>query len=125
MDPALLNSADRLNGVAMLYGRAHLRGYALVFGRTQSLNGSVSQLQVTIAPSSDPQAEVWGVLYRIPRRLVERTANTPSPLDTIHLAASPLNLFEPIQVVVRERYRDRDIMVTTYLATEAVRQRLL
>jgi hypothetical protein len=125
MDPVLLNSPDRLNGVAMLYGPAQLKGYALIFGRTLAPDGNVGQLQVTIAPSSDLQAEVWGVLYRIPRRLLERTANESSLLDTVHLAASPLNLFEPTQVVVRERYRDRDITVTTYLATEAVRQHLV
>ncbi len=83
------------------------------------------QLLVTIAPSHDPLAEVWGVLYRIPRRVFEHANNEPSLLDSIHAAAPASSLFEPIQVVVRERYRDRDIMVTTYAATEKLRQCLV
>jgi hypothetical protein len=125
MDPVLLNSPERLNGVAMLYGPALLKGYTLAFGRSPSSDGRGGQLLATIVPSSNPQAEVWGVLYRIPRRLNERIASAPSLLDTVHSAATPLALYEAAQVVVRERYRDRDITVTAYIATEYLRQRLV
>ncbi len=40
MDPVLLNSPERLNGVAMLYGPALLKGYALIFGRGPTLDGA-------------------------------------------------------------------------------------
>jgi hypothetical protein len=124
MDPMLLNSPERLNGVAMLYGPALLKGYALIFGRGPTPDESVGQLLATIVPSNDPQAEVWGVLYRIPRRVIERTGNQPSLLDVAHTASSSSALFEATQVTVRERYRDRDIVVTTYVAADHLRQRL-
>jgi cation transport regulator ChaC len=124
MDPVLLNSPDRLNGVAMLYGPALLKGYTLVFGRAPAQDENAGQLLTAIVPSSDPQAEVWGVLYRIPRRVTERASNQSSLLDVAHTTTLPANLFESAQVVVRERYRDREISVTAYVATDQFRQHL-
>lgn len=126
MDAAVLNSAERLDGFALLYGPAVLKGYAIMFGSARAYDGrsSADQTFVTIVPHSEPDAEVWGVLYRIPRRIAESNEHEPSLLDTVHGAGNHDSLFKCVQVVVHETYRNREIACVTYLVPDAVRQRL-
>jgi cation transport regulator ChaC len=123
MDPAMLNSNERLNGCALLYGPAMLKGYTLLFG-TQHVHGDNIQMIVAIIPSIDPDAEVWGVVYRIPQHLAVPTDKRPSLLDTIHAAITPHNHFQGIPVVVHEIYGDQEISAVTYVATSIACQEL-
>ncbi len=114
MDYALLNSPDRLNDAALLYGPAVLKGYTLAFAVVESQQQKVV---ATIAPSPAPGAEVWGIVYRIPRRLTAQDDNELSQLDRIHGAVPPGNVFECVEVVVTEAYRGREISCLTYIIT--------
>jgi hypothetical protein len=116
MDISILNSPERLNGQALLYGPAVLKGYEIdVIG---SLDGTVT---ATILPSRKHGAEVWGVLYRFPRGLVEQLNSEPALLDRIHGSVPPDGLFERIEIVVHEMYRARDVRCISYIATVAAR----
>ena len=123
MDPAILNDHERLDGCAILYGPAVLKGYTLMFGMQRVQRGNGSTI-VAVVPSIDPDAEVWGVVYRIPRRVAEGTGKQQSLLDTIHIAVTPQNFFKGVQVVVHEIYRNQDISAITYVATDIVCQEL-
>ncbi|WP_126626215.1 gamma-glutamylcyclotransferase family protein [Dictyobacter alpinus] len=123
MDAAILNSPERLAGMALLYGPAVLKGYSLIVG-AQRIHGSTGPTIVAISPSQEPDAEVWGVLYRIPRRLSEPTEDDPSLLDTIHAAIVPQKFFKGVPVVVYETYRERELTSVTYVATEMAYQQL-
>ena len=123
MDAAILNSPERLDGSALLYGPAVLKGYTLALG-AQRIHGSTGPTIVAIRPSSEPDAEVWGVLYRIPQRLSELNGNEPSLLDTIHAAIMPQKFFKGVPVVVYETYREREITSVTYVATDIAYQQL-
>lgn len=123
MDPAILNSDEQLSGCALLYGPAMLKGYSLMFG-TQQAHRSNTQMIVAILPSIDPDAEVWGVVYRIPQHLAMHTNKQPSLLDTIHAAITPHNLFQAVPVVVHEIYGDQNISAITYVATSIACQEL-
>lgn len=114
MDYALLNSPDRLNNAALLYGPAVLKGYTLAFAVVE-----VQQQKVvaTIAPSPTPGAEVWGIVYRIPRRLIEQDNHELPQLDSVHRAVPPDNVFERVEVVVTEAYRGRKLSCLTYITT--------
>ncbi|MEO8971290.1 MAG: gamma-glutamylcyclotransferase family protein [Ktedonobacteraceae bacterium] len=114
MDSALLNSPDHLNNAALLYGPAVLKGYILAFAVVESQQQKVV---ATIAPSSALSAEVWGIVYRIPRRLTEQDDNKLPRLDRVHGAVSPNNVFERVEVVVTEAYRGRELSCLTYIAT--------
>jgi hypothetical protein len=123
MDVAILNSPERLDGSALLYGPAVLKGYKLVLG-AQRIHGSTGPTIVAIHPSSEPDAEVWGVLYRVPQRLSELNGNDPSLLDTIHAAIMPQKFFKGVPVVVYDTYREREITSVTYVATDIAYQQL-
>jgi len=123
MDATILNSSERLDGLALLYGPAVLKGYQLMLG-AQRIHGSNGPTIAAIVPVSRPEAEVWGVLYRIPRRLAERNGEDPSLLDTIHAAITPQKFFKGVEVVVHETYRDREISSLTYVATDIAYQHL-
>jgi len=110
MDSSLLNTPERLDGLALLYGPAVLKGYRTVFGKYMHIKGS--RTLVTIVSDQRPDAEVWGVLYRIPQRVTEESGEEPSLLDTIHL--SPQNVLQARQVVVHEIYRNRELPCVTY-----------
>ena len=116
MDSAILNAPDRLDGYALLYGPAALKGYRLAFNAIESPQGKPL---ITLVPDAERGAAVWGVLYRIPARLAMRHADGASLLDKIHFAAPPAPLFEAVTVVARETYRQREIVCTTYMATLA------
>jgi cation transport regulator ChaC len=126
MDSARLNSPERLGGLALLYGPAVLKGYSIMVGEveTPGEQAGSGRAIATLVPGSNPEAEVWGVLYRIPRRLHEHAEGEPSLLDSAHAAASPQNLFRPVKAIVRETFRDRDVTCITYIATDTTRQRL-
>jgi hypothetical protein len=123
MDPAILNGHELLNGRALLYGPAVLKGYTLMFG-TQNTQECIGLAAVAIIPSMDSDAEVWGVVYRVPQDLAESRGGQPSLLDTIHAAITPQSLFKGVQVVVHEIYRDQEIFAVTYVATNVGYQEL-
>jgi hypothetical protein len=119
MDSVLLNSPQMLDGLALPYGPGMLKGYELGFGAVRTVSGEVV---VSILPSSDPGAAVWGMLYRVPRRLALPSEESAAPLDKIHDAVPPMGLFEPHTVVVHEPLRQREIPCTTYIASATVRR---
>ncbi len=104
-------------------GPAVLKGYKIAFG-AQYIRGNTGPTIVAIEASSEPGAEVWGVLYRIPRYISEPNGVEPSLLDTIHAAITPQNFFKGVQVVVHEIQHDRDVTSTAYVATETAHQQL-
>lgn len=119
MDDMLLNSPERLGGAALLYGPAVLKGYQLAFQVSQS---STRQVQITMLPANEPGAEVWGILYRVPRRCAERRDDEPSLLDKLHDASPPETFFEPMHLIVREQHRGREIACLTYIASAVAQQ---
>ncbi len=121
MDGMLLNSLERLHGLALLYGPAVLRGYEITFSAVSSRAELAAAAIATIVSSSKPGAEVWGVLYRIPLHLVESPGSELAHLDKIHDAMPPRGLFERISVVVHEPQREREIACITYIASVAAR----
>ncbi len=118
MDSAVLNSTERLNGLALPYGSAVLKGYALTF---DALSSATSNAVATIVPERTQEAEVWGVLYRVPRRFVEGRDAQPAVLDMVHAAVPPHGLFERVEVVVHEVLRARDVACITYIASATAR----
>jgi hypothetical protein len=120
MEPAFLNSPERLAGAALLYGPAVLRGYTLMFAEIPQ----IGQFLGTIIPSGQPASEVWGVLYRVPRRVTVRNDSQLSLLDTVHAAGTSSSLFAPVSVMVRETYHEREISCGTYALTAGARQQL-
>jgi hypothetical protein len=126
MDTSILNSPERLDGAALLYGPAVLKGYSILFGSVedQGEKGKGRRTVATIVSGSDANAEVWGVLYRIPRRVCSRVDGASALLDAVHDAVPPGRLFRPVQASVRETYRNRDIECVTYIVTDAVQERM-
>src|SRR5947207_756528 len=120
MDSAILNSSERLDGLALLYGPAVLKGYELTFDVISSRGGPGV---ASILPSRKREAEVWGILYRVPRRLTARLDNEPALLDKIHSAAPPAGLFERLSLTVHEAYRGREI-TCTLCASSALQEEL-
>ncbi|MFL5586118.1 MAG: gamma-glutamylcyclotransferase [Ktedonobacteraceae bacterium] len=118
MDSAILNSSKRLDGLALLYGPAVLKGYELTFDVISSRGGPGV---ASILPSRKREAEVWGILYRVPHRLTAQLDNEPALLDRIHSAAPPDGLFERLSVTVHEAYRGREITCITYIASATAR----
>jgi cation transport regulator ChaC len=114
MDMAYLNSAERLAGAALLYGPGVLQGYAIAF---DTLNARGGKVVATIVPSKNRGDEVWGILYRVPSRILRAQENVLPLLDNIHSAAPPDGFFERIEVTVHETYRERDIVCITYIAS--------
>src|SRR5216684_1699157 len=110
MDAAFLNDRERLNGSAHLYGPAVLKGYRISLDAVASSTG---QVVATVLPGREYGAAVWGVLYRIPLRLIEAPDDEPPLLDKIH----PAPYFEPLDVVVYEPYRKRELACITYIAS--------
>lgn len=115
MDPLQLNRPDRLNGAAFAYGPALLQGYRLVFEGLDA--GGRVIASVVSAPQELPQAGVWGVLYRVPRRLTRAEAGQVAPLDRVH------GPFVAQEVRVRDPHRQRDVSCLTYIAARETRQR--
>ncbi|HLI08939.1 MAG TPA: gamma-glutamylcyclotransferase family protein [Ktedonobacteraceae bacterium] len=121
MDSAVLNAPDKLDGSALLYGPAVLKGYRIALDAVEMPAGK-PLVTLVRADSAERDAAVWGVLYRIPARLAAHRDGEASLLDRIHFAAPPASLFEAVTVVVHELYRGRDVACTTYMATVAALQ---
>ncbi len=119
MDTVLLNSPQMLDGLALPYGPGVLKGYELGFGAVRTVSGEVV---ASILPSSEAGAAVWGMLYRVPRRLAQPSEENAPLLDKVHDAVPPVGLFEPLTVVVHEPLRQREIICTTYIASATVRR---
>lgn len=118
MDPVLLNRPERLDGSAFAYGPAVLSGYRLVF---EGLDTRTGQVLPSLAAAPDqPEAEVWGILYRVPRRVTRREEKRASMLDRVHHVES----FVPLEIQVRDIYRQREIACFTYTASQATRQQV-
>jgi hypothetical protein len=116
MDSAVLNAPEKLDGAALYYGPAVLKGYRVALDAIETPEGKPL---LTLLPDTGRGAAVWGVLYRVPTRLAARGEGEASLLDAIHFAAPPAPLFSSITVVVHESYRGRAIVCTTYMATPA------
>lgn len=106
MDPGYLNSPERLRSLAHRYGPAVLKGYQL-----QTLTMPDGRSVATLARCAEEEREVWGILYRVPHRLLETDDGRPSILDTVHGAS----YFKPMLVSVQETYRKRAIDCVTYV----------
>ena len=116
MDPVRLNRPERLDGSAFAYGPAMLKGYRIAF---EGLDARTAQVLPSLSETRDqPEAEVWGILYRVPRRYTRGDAGEMPLLDKVHSAET----FVPLEVQVREPYRQREVVCVTYVASEATRQ---
>ncbi|HEU0000730.1 MAG TPA: gamma-glutamylcyclotransferase [Ktedonobacteraceae bacterium] len=113
MDEDYLNSSTRLNGQAYIYGPAVLKGY-----RIESITLQSGQTAITIASAPASEQEVWGILYRIPRKLSEKSDSEPSVLDLVH--ATYPSIATPVTVL--EMYRKRPVQCVTYMLSEAARK---
>jgi hypothetical protein len=122
MDPATLNTPERLNGLALLYGKGVLRGYRLLLGSIEEEGGP--KTIVTIVPDTTPGAQVWGVLYRIPKRLTNRSDGAPSALDSAHALTSIEDASQQLRVIVRDVQHDRELSCITYAASERIQRQL-
>jgi hypothetical protein len=118
MDPVRLNRPERLNGSAFAYGPASLKGYQLAF---EGLDTHTGHVIASLHEARDqPEAEVWGVLYRVPGRFSRGEAGEAPLLDKVHCA----DTFVSIEVQVREPYRQRMIHCVTYIASEVTRKQV-
>jgi hypothetical protein len=118
MDAARLNRPERLNGSAFAYGPALLKGYRLAF---EGLDARAGHVVASLREERNlPEAEVWGMLYRVPRRFTIGGNGEASLLDRVHCA----DTFVPIEVQVHEPYRQREITCIAYIAVEATRRRV-
>ena len=111
MDSSLLNTPERLDGLALLYGPAVLKGYSLLLG-TYEIAGRGERTVATIVPDTQPDAEVWGVLYRVPQSLTQTRSDEPALSDIVHVL--PQSTVQAMHVVVQETYRNRALSCITY-----------
>jgi hypothetical protein len=118
MDPVRLNRPERLDGSAFVYGPAMLKGYRLAFKGLDALTGRVVASLDEVR--DQPEAEVWGVLYRVPRRFTRDKAGETPLLDKVHFSET----FIPVEIQVREPYRQREITCITYIASEETRHKI-
>ncbi len=118
MDNTLLNSVERLDGLALPYGTAHLKGYRVIFGAIELGTNQMTATLATLMPSSKSETETWGVLYRIPRRITEATEGEGSLLDTVHGALPPRPLFRAVIIEVHDTQRHRTLQAITYILTD-------
>ncbi len=111
MDSTLLNTPERLDGLALLYGPAVLKGYKLLVG-SYDVAGHGERTVATIVADSRPHTEVWGVLYRVPQYVVQTRGNEPALADMVHVP--PQSNMQAMHVVVQEMYRNRVLSCITY-----------
>jgi len=115
MDSTLLNTPERLDGLALLYGPVVLKGYRLVLGSYGE--GYSTRTLATVVPDTQPDAEVWGVLYRIPHHVTQEHGDEPALLEVVHVL--PKSGIQAMHVVVRETYRNRVLPCITYGCRDA------
>jgi hypothetical protein len=118
MDPLYLNRPERLNGSAFAYGPAVLKGYRLIFEGLDTRTGHV--IASLVAVPAQPEAEVWGMLYRVPRRFTQGSQGESPLLDRVHFP----DAFVPVELTVRETYRQRQVSCVAYIASEATQQQV-
>ena len=111
MDSTLLNTPERLDGVALLYGPAVLKGYRLLVG-SYEVAGYGERTVATIIPDVRPNAEVWGIVYRVPQYVVQTRGDEPALSDVVHM--QPQSTVQAMHVVVQETYRNRTLPCITY-----------
>jgi len=111
MDSTLLNTPERLDGLALLYGPAVLKGYRLLLG-SYEVAGYGERTVATIVPDARSSAEVWGVLYRVPQHVVQSHGGEPALSDIVHI--QPQSSIQVLHVVVQETYRNRALPCITY-----------
>lgn len=127
MDNTYLNHPQRLNGLALPYGTATLRGYRLAFGTLahDTLAGEqVTKTYITLLPDQSAHSEVWGFLYRVPRRVVQSNNEQPALLHSIHHAHKTHALYQTEEVLAHETLRGRDIPCVTYILTANAQHQL-
>ncbi len=118
MDPLRLNRPERLDGSAFAYGPAVLKGYRLVFDGLETRTGQVvASLDAT---PEQPESEIWGILYRVPRRFTQSQGNTVPLLDRVHNSET----FIAHKIQVQDSYRQREIACITYIASAYSRQQI-
>src|SRR5260221_8890845 len=93
-------------------------------GQTQVARSS--ETLITIVPSQVADAEVWGVLYRIPRRITQANGEMPSLLDRMYAAHEGYreyamqSLYHTAHITAHESRRERDVSCITYvIATQS------
>jgi len=111
MDNFHLNTPERLDGLALLYGNAVLKGYRLFLGSYEDEDARTRTL-TAIVPDTRVDAEVWGVLYRVPRYVTQERSDEPALLETVH--AFPQSGMREMRVEVLETYRNRTLSCITY-----------
>ncbi len=111
MDSSVLNTPERLDGLALLYGPAVLKGYRLHLG-SYEVAGRGERTALTLLSDPRPHAEVWGVLYRVPQHVVQTQGEEPALADIVH--EHPQAKIQAIHVFVQETYRKRTVPCTTY-----------
>ncbi len=109
MDAMLLNTPERLDGLALLYGPAVLKGYRLLL---KAFEEEGTRTILTIVPDAHSDAAVWGVLYRIPRSVTQTQGDEPTLLEMAHVL--PGSGVQAMNVVVHETYRNRTLPCITY-----------
>jgi len=110
---ARINSRDRLNGDAVLLGRAELEGFRLVFDVWSDGNNCAAADIVEV-----PASTVQGVLYEIPDNLISRTT---TPLRRKSFDAIEGRRYERRQVRVKRR--DGSVVnAITYVARQSERE---
>lgn len=127
MDNSYLNHPQRLNGLALPYGTATLRGYRLAFGTLahSTLAGEeTTKTYITLLPDQSAHSEVWGFLYRVPRRVLQSTNEQPALLHSIHHAHKTHSLYQIEEVLTHETLRGRDISCMTYILTANAQHQL-
>lgn len=116
MDSTLLNTPERLDGLALLYGPVVLKGYELLL-RSYEEQGYSTRTLATIVPDTHPRAEVWGVLYRVPLHVTQQRGDEPALLETVH-ALPHSGVHTAMHIVVHEIYRNRTLPCITYGCTD-------
>ncbi len=116
MDTTFLNTPERLDGLALLYGSAVLKGYRLLLG-TYEGEDYRTRTMATIVPDAQPDAEVWGVVYRVPRHAAQQHGDVPALLETVHVV--PQSGVQAMHVVAHETYHNRALPCLTYGSLDA------
>jgi Gamma-glutamyl cyclotransferase, AIG2-like len=120
MNPDRLNSADRLDGDAEVFGVARLKGWGIRF---DLYSGRENHCGVTdIIPSTRENVE--GILYRVPYRLIVAPRGQQSPMDLFEGAGLGKDSNYKRQKVLVWR-NGKKIEAQTYVGTVAGRKRFL
>ena len=119
MNPRRLNSASRVDGAAQVVGVARLNGWGIRFDLYSKCNGcGVTDL----IPSAREHA--FGVLYRVPYRMVVAPRGQRSRMDRVEGAGlGARGNYKRIRILVLSD--GEQIEARTYVGTAAGRRRFL